>query len=37
MELEGSLPCSEVSAYGPYPKSDVSSPQLAILFPQDIF
>jgi hypothetical protein len=33
MEPEGSLPCSQEPAIGPYPKPDESSPQLPTLFP----
>jgi hypothetical protein len=32
MELEGSLPCSQESATGPYPEPDDSSPDHTILF-----
>jgi hypothetical protein len=33
MEPEGSLPCSQKPATGPYPDPDESSLQLHILFP----
>jgi hypothetical protein len=33
METEGSLPCSQQPATGPYPEPDETSPQLLILFP----
>jgi hypothetical protein len=32
MEPEGSLPCSQGSATGPYPEQDESSPHLHTLF-----
>jgi hypothetical protein len=37
MELEGSLPCSQQSATGPYPDPDASSPHLPTLVPYDPF
>jgi hypothetical protein len=33
MEPEGSLPCSQEPAAGPYPEPDDSSPQPSTLFP----
>jgi len=33
MDPEGSLPCSQEPATGPYPKPDGSSPHLSTLFP----
>jgi len=33
MEPEGSLPYSQESTTGPYPKPDASNPQLPTLFP----
>jgi hypothetical protein len=33
MEPEGSLPCSQQPATGPYPEPEDSSPYLLILFP----
>jgi hypothetical protein len=33
MEPEGSLPCSQELAPGPYPETDVSSPHFSTLFP----
>jgi hypothetical protein len=33
MEPEGSLPCLQWSAIGPYPEPDASSQQLPTLFP----
>jgi hypothetical protein len=33
METEGSLPCSQETAAGLYPKPDASSPHLPTLFP----
>jgi hypothetical protein len=35
MEPEGSLPCSQEPANGPYPEPDESSPHLPTQFPQD--
>jgi len=32
MESEGSLPCSQDAATGPYPKPDASSPHIPTLF-----
>jgi len=37
MEPEGSLPCSQGPATGPYPVPDASSPHLPFLFPYDPF
>jgi hypothetical protein len=37
MEPEGSLPCSQEPATGPYPDPDESSPQRLILFSKDTF
>jgi hypothetical protein len=33
MELEGSVPCSQDPATGPYAEPDESSPHLSTLFP----
>jgi hypothetical protein len=33
MEFEGSLPCSQEPAIGPYPEPDTSNPQHLTLFP----
>jgi hypothetical protein len=33
MELEGSSPCSQQPATGPYPKPDASSAHLPTIFP----
>jgi len=33
MEPDGSLPCSQRAATGPYPDPDESSPQPTTLFP----
>jgi hypothetical protein len=37
MESEGSLPCSQDPAIGPYPDTDASTPHLPTLFPRDTF
>jgi len=33
MKAEGSLPCSQQPATGPYPEPDTTKPHLPILFP----
>jgi hypothetical protein len=33
MDREGSLPCSQEPALGPYPELDASNPQFPTLFP----
>jgi len=37
METEGSLPCSQKSATGPYPEPHASIPHFSTLFPEDLF
>jgi hypothetical protein len=37
MESEGSLPCPQDPAIGPYPELDASSPHPPTLFPYDPF
>jgi hypothetical protein len=37
METEGSLPCSQESTTGHYPKPDKSSPPFPILLLSDLF
>jgi hypothetical protein len=37
MEPEGSLPCSQGSATGPYAEPDASIPNPLTLFPQEPF
>jgi hypothetical protein len=37
MEPEGSLPCSQKPAIGPYPETNESNPHSPILFPDDPF
>jgi len=37
MEPEGSLPCSQGLASGPYPEPDESSPELTALIPYHPF
>jgi hypothetical protein len=37
METEGSRPCSQQHATGPYPESDASSPHFSNLHNQDPF
>jgi len=33
MELQGSLPCTQEAATGPYPEPDASSPHVTTLLP----
>jgi hypothetical protein len=37
MEPEGSLPCSQHPAIGPYPEPDEFNPHTSTIFPKDPF